>query len=236
MIVYPAIDIKNGRAVRLLQGRAGDVTDYGLPVEMAEKWQSLGAKWLHMVDLDGAFEGGAVNKEQVSLIVKTLSIPIELGGGIRTLNDVKRWMDAGVERVIIGTAAVENPQMVEDAAKLYPGHIAVGIDAKDGIVMTRGWVKSGRISAVDLALRIKDQGVDTVIYTDISRDGMMGGANVEQTGNLIKATGLNIIGSGGVNSTKDIRKLKNAGCAGVITGKALYTGAFTLKEALEAAE
>ena len=163
MIVYPAIDIKNGRAVRLLQGRAGDVTDYGLPVEMAEKWQSMGAKWLHMVDLDGAFEGGAVNKEQVSLIVKTLSIPIELGGGIRTLNDVKRWMDAGVERVIIGTAAVENPQMVEDAAKLYPGHIAVGIDAKDGIVMTRGWVKSGGISAVDLALRIKDQGVDTVI-------------------------------------------------------------------------
>ena len=234
MILYPAIDLLDGRAVRLRQGRREDVTDFGDPVELARRWRAKGAQWLHLVDLEAAFEGKTRQLPLLERIVEAFGGPVELGGGLRTMKDIALRMEAGISRCIIGTAAAEHPDLVQEACREWPGRIAVGIDARDGIVTTRGWVASAGITARSLALRMKDLGVTTVIYTDVSRDGMMQGPNVEATAALVRATGLEVIGSGGVSATADLIRLRDAGCAGAILGKALYEGAIALPEALTA--
>lgn len=232
MLLYPAIDMMNGKAVRLRQGKRDDVTVYGDPVEVALRWKALGAQWLHLVDLDAAFDGASTSLPLIAQVVKAFGGKVELGGGIRTLEDAQKRIDAGVTRVIIGTAAAENPDMVAQACAKWPGQIAVGIDAKNGIVATRGWVESAGMTATALALQMKQCGVKDIIYTDVSRDGMMQGPNVQATAALVEATGMDIIGSGGVSRLSDLTALKQAGCAGAILGKALYEGAFTLPEAI----
>lgn len=232
MQIYPAIDIKDGRAVRLRQGLAADVTDYGTPAEAAMDWKTQGATYLHVVDLDGAFEGKGRNLPLVAEIVRETGLPVELGGGIRTMEDIEARLSLGVARVILGTVALTDPDLVRRACARYPGRIACGIDAKDGRVAVRGWVEASDVDPVDLALRMKDVGVLDVIYTDIRRDGMQTGPNVEATAELVRRTGLRVIGSGGVGKIQDLYDLRDAGCAGAIVGKALYNGNFTLAQAL----
>ena len=232
MILYPAIDMLDGQAVRLRQGKRDDVTIFGNPVELAKKWRDTGAEWLHLVDLTAAFEGKTAHLPLIREVVSAFDGRVELGGGLRTMEDIALRVEAGVSRCIIGTAAAENPALVAEACKAFPGKIAVGIDAKNGLVATRGWVETSTLTAVDLALRMKNMGVDTIIYTDVSRDGMMQGPNVAATRKLIEQTDMNIIGSGGVSCLKDLGNLKAAGCAGAILGRAMYEGAFTLEEAL----
>ena len=232
MLLYPAIDMMNGQAVRLRQGRRDEVTVYGDPVDIALRWKSLGAQWLHLVDLDAAFEGASTSLPLIARVAAVFQGKVELGGGVRTLDDAARRIDAGITRVIIGTAAAENPGMVEKACAKWPEQIAVGIDAKNCIVATRGWVESAGMTATELALRMKQCGVRDIIYTDVSRDGMMQGPNVPATAALVQATGMDIIGSGGVSKLCDLTALQQAGCAGAILGKALYEGAFTLPEAI----
>lgn len=233
MILYPAIDLLNGQAVRLRQGKREDVTVYGDPVELAAKWRSLGGEWLHLVDLGAAFDGATRDLPLIRRIVDAFDGQVELGGGLRTMADIDARMDVGVKRCIIGTAAYEQPELVEAACKKYPGQIAAGIDAKNGLVALRGWVETASVTAVELALKMRELGVDTVIYTDVSRDGMMQGPNIPATKVLVEATGMRITGSGGVSKLDDLRGLKAAGCAGAILGKALYEQAFTLPEALK---
>lgn len=234
MILYPAIDMMGGKAVRLRQGKRDDVTVYGDPVEIAASYRAQGGQWLHLVDLDAAFDGTTKALPVIREVVRNFGGPVELGGGIRSMADIELRLEAGVTRCILGTAAAENPALVEEACRCFPGQIAVGIDAKNGIVALRGWVEAGTLTATDLALRMRDAGVRDVIYTDISKDGMMQGPNVEATAALVQATGMDIIGSGGVSRLTDIADLKRAGCAGAILGKALYEKAFTLKEAFAA--
>ena len=234
MILYPAIDLLDGQAVRLRQGRRDDVTVYGDPVALARKWRALSGQWLHLVDLGAAFDGQTKHLPLLKEIVSAFDGPVELGGGLRSMQDIEARIKAGVSRCIIGTAAVEKPDLVRDACRAFPGQIAVGIDAKNGLVATRGWVSTSALTAAELALRMLDMGVSAVIYTDVSRDGMMQGPNVEATRALAEATGMQIIGSGGVSSIRDLKALQSAGCAGAILGKALYEGAFTLPEALNA--
>ncbi|MBQ8655355.1 MAG: 1-(5-phosphoribosyl)-5-[Clostridia bacterium] len=234
MILYPAIDLLDGQAVRLRQGRRDDVTVYGDPVALARKWRTLGGQWLHLVDLGAAFDGQTKHLPLLKEIVSAFDGSVELGGGLRSMQDIEARIKAGVSRCIIGTAAVEKPDLVRDACRTFPGQIAVGIDAKNGLVATRGWVSTSALTAAELALRMLDMGVSAVIYTDVSRDGMMQGPNVEATRALAEATGMQIIGSGGVSSIRDLKALQSAGCAGAILGKALYEGAFTLPEALNA--
>ncbi|MBE5795896.1 MAG: 1-(5-phosphoribosyl)-5-[(5-phosphoribosylamino)methylideneamino]imidazole-4-carboxamide isomerase [Clostridiales bacterium] len=232
MILYPAIDMLDGKAVRLRQGKRDDVTVYGDPVEMSAKWRAKGAQWLHLVDLTAAFEGKTAHLPLIREVVAAFDGQVELGGGLRTMQDIELRVNAGVKRCIIGTAAAENPELVREACREFPGCIAVGIDAKNGLVATRGWVETSALTAVELALRMRDMGVRDVIYTDISRDGMMQGPNVEATRRLIEQTGMDIIGSGGVSCLNDLGNLMAAGCAGAILGRAMYEGAFTLEEAL----
>ena len=232
MQIYPAIHIKDGRAVRLRQGLAADVTDYGTPAEAAMDWKTQGATYLHVVDLDGAFEGKGRNLPLVAEIVRETGLPVELGGGIRTMEDIEARLTLGVARVILGTVALTDPDLVRRACARYPGRIVCGIDAKDGRVAVRGWVEASDVDPVDLALRMKDAGVLDVIYTDIRRDGMQTGPNVEATAELVRRTGLRVIGSGGVGKIQDLYDLRDAGCAGAIVGKALYNGNFTLAQAL----
>lgn len=234
MILYPAIDLLDGKAVRLRQGKREDVTVYGDPVELARKWRSKGAEWLHLVDLGAAFDGQTQHLPLLRDIVAAFGGPVELGGGLRTMEDIRLRMEAGVQRCIIGTAAAENPELVREACAAYPGRIAVGIDAKNGKVALRGWVSTVDMTAAELALQMKILGVTTIIYTDISRDGMMQGPNVAATRKLVEETGMEIIGSGGVSCLRDLADFRAAGCAGAILGKALYENAFTLEEALEA--
>ena len=234
MILYPAIDMLGGKAVRLRQGKRDDVTVFGDPVEMALKWRGKGAQWLHLVDLDAAFDGATTALPVIRDVVRAFDGPVELGGGIRTMKDIELRVEAGVSRCILGTAAAENPALVEEACRLFPGKIAVGIDAKNGFVALRGWVESSALTATELSLRMRDAGVSTVIYTDVSRDGMMQGPNVAQTEALVRATGMEIIGSGGVSALTDVLAFRDAGCAGAILGRALYENAFTLEEALAA--
>lgn len=231
MRIYPAIDIKNGRAVRLYKGMAGEVTDYGVPAEAAKNWVTQGATYLHVVDLDGAFQGQGANMRAVNQILR-LGVPVQLGGGIRSMADIEHRLGAGVARVILGTVALENPELVKEACATFPGRIVCGIDAKDGMVAVRGWVDASAVTPIMLAKRMRDVGVTTIVYTDISRDGTLEGPNVEATAALVRETGMEIIGSGGVGALKDVEAFKNAGCEGAIIGKALYAGAFTLKEAL----
>ena len=234
MILYPAIDLLEGRAVRLRQGKRDDVTDFGSPVDLARKWRSLGGEWLHLVDLGAAFDGATKDLPLITEIVRAFDGPVELGGGLRTMADIDARMAAGVTRCIIGTAAFEHPELVAAACEKYPGRIAVGIDAKNGYVALRGWVDTAPVTAAELALQMKKLGVTTVIYTDVSRDGMMQGPNVPATRALAEATGMDITGSGGVSCLRDVLNLRDAGCAGAILGRALYEGAFTLPEALAA--
>lgn len=231
MIMYPAIDMLDGQAVRLRQGRREEAVVYGDPRELAARRKAEGAGWLHLVDLGAAF-GEAPALALIRDCAVAFGGPVELGGGLRDMKTLAAALDAGVTRCIIGTAAVERPELVAEACREWPGRIAVGIDAKNGEVMLRGWVRGSAVKAAELALRMRDLGVETVIYTDISRDGMLSGPNVPATAELVRATGMQVVGSGGVSSLEDLRQLRSAGCAGAILGKALYEGAFTLAEAL----
>jgi phosphoribosylformimino-5-aminoimidazole carboxamide ribotide isomerase len=232
-MIYPAIDLLNGRAVRLRQGRREDVTDCGDPVELASLWKSNGAAWLHVVDLEAAFDGQSRQGELIRRMSEAFRGPLQLGGGIRTMADIKiRLEEWGVSRCIIGTAAVTEPHLVKEACVQYPGKIACGIDAKDGLVAVRGWVEVSGITALDLAKDMEKNGAAAVIYTDISRDGMLTGPNVEATKRLAEHVSIPVIASGGIASLMDLKNLKSAGCAGAIVGKALYAGSFTLPEAL----
>ncbi len=234
MILYPAIDLLGGKAVRLRKGKRDDVTVYGDPVEMAKKLRDEGAEWLHLVDLEAAFDGETTALPLIGRIVSAFAGPVELGGGIRTPEAVRVRFDAGVTCCILGTAAYEHPEMVGEACEAWPGRIAVGIDAKNGLVALRGWVETANMSAVDLALKMRSLGVTRVIYTDVSRDGMMQGPNIAATRDLVERTGMAVTGSGGVSCLRDLTDLKDAGCAGAILGKAMYEKAFTLPEALAA--
>lgn len=233
MHIYPAIDISGGRCVRLIQGIRQQETIYGEdPVEIAQKWMNEGAKRLHVVDLDAAFDDNSYNADIIRKIASTVSIPIQMGGGLRSLDRVHRIFDMGIKRAILGTAAIEKPDFVEEAVSLYGDRIAIGIDAKDGKVAIKGWTEKSEFDAIALALKMKEIGVRTVVYTDISRDGMLTGANIEATARLIESTGLDVIASGGISSLDDIVKLKDISASGVIIGKALYNGNLRLNDAL----
>ncbi|MCL2461293.1 MAG: 1-(5-phosphoribosyl)-5-[(5-phosphoribosylamino)methylideneamino]imidazole-4-carboxamide isomerase [Defluviitaleaceae bacterium] len=236
MRIYPAIDIWGGKCVRLApQGKFDETAMYGgEPPELAKKWQGLGASWIHCVDLDGARGGGNQNLRFISAMMAALTIPLQLGGGVRTMEDIDRRIEMGVSRVILGTAAVKDSSLLSRAIRKYgPEKIAVGIDALNGIVKISGWEENGNVNAADFCMEMKEIGVGTVIYTDIAKDGAMSGPNFKETQALIDKTGLEIIASGGVSSLDDLWKLKEIGADGAIIGKALYTGVIDLKEAIE---
>ncbi|GAB6086185.1 1-(5-phosphoribosyl)-5-[(5-phosphoribosylamino)methylideneamino]imidazole-4-carboxamide isomerase [Alkaliphilus crotonatoxidans] len=231
MIIYPAIDIKGGKCVRLTQGlKNQEKVYYDWPQEVARLWQEKGARWLHVVDLDGAFGGRARNYEIVKEMVTSATIPIQIGGGIRSLENIEAWLALGIKRVILGTKALEDPVMLKEALKRFSEEIVVSIDAKNGLVTTEGWVKTSSIKAVDFAMRLEEQGVRRIVYTDISRDGMLSGPNFEALENLKGAVGLEIIASGGISSLKDLTALQRMGIEGAIVGKALYEGRIDLAE------
>lgn len=236
MIIIPAIDLKEGKCVRLEQGEMHRDTVFSdSPAEQALKWQQAGAELLHLVDLDGAFAGEPKNKAAIEAIIKSLNIPAQLGGGIRDIATIEAYLSLGISRVIIGTAAQRNPQLVVEACKRFPGRIVVGIDARNGKVAVQGWAELTDITATDLARRFEDCGVSAIIYTDISRDGMMSGPNIEATKALAEAINIPVIASGGVSSLADIKNLmaiESSGVTGAITGKAIYTGAIDLSEAI----
>ena len=237
MIIFPAIDLRGGKCVRLIQGDFDKETVYSDdPQATALKWQAAGAKFLHVVDLDGARKGSPQNLDAIKKILSAIKIPIEVGGGIRTLNDAEKLLNLGVRRVILGSVAVENISLVEEAVKKFGDKIVVGIDARDGLVAVHGWEKSSAVKVGDLAKKIVAAGVKTIIYTDISKDGMLSGVNPEIFSELQKFSGAEIIASGGVKSIEDIRALKAAKISGVIVGKAIYTGALDLKSAIAVAE
>lgn len=237
MIIFPAIDLRGGKCVRLIQGDFDKETVYSDdPQATALKWQSLGAKFLHVVDLDGARAGSPQNLDAIKKILAAVKIPIEVGGGIRTLDGAEKLLSLGVRRVILGSVAVENISLVEAAVKKFGDKIVVGIDARDGFVAVHGWEKSSAVKVDELAKKIVAAGVKTIIYTDISKDGMLSGVNVKTFTELAESSGAEIIASGGVKSIEDIRALKAAKVAGVIVGKAIYTGALDLKLAIEIAE
>ena len=238
MQLYPAIDLKDGQCVRLKQGEFKEITVYSQkPEEVAALWQSQGATFLHLVDLDGALAGRSVNDKVIKKIADTVSIPIEIGGGIRSEEAIESMLSLGVTRVIIGTKAVENPEFIRDMVKKFgPDRIVAGVDAKDGMVAVEGWEKISGISALELCNRMKEYGVRHIVYTDISRDGMLSGPNVEYTKRLTEETGMDIIASGGMSSMEDLKQLTCAGVCGAIIGKALYEKRIDLKEAIKAFE
>lgn len=238
MQLYPAIDLKDGQCVRLKQGEFKEITVYSQkPEEVAALWQSQGATFLHLVDLDGALAGRSVNDKVIKKIADTVSIPIEIGGGIRSEEAIESMLSLGVTRVIIGTKAVENPEFIRDMVKKFgPDRIVAGVDAKDGMVAVEGWEKISGISALELCNRMKEYGVRHIVYTDISRDGMLSGPNVEYTKRLTEETGMDIIASGGMSSMEDLKQLTRAGVCGAIIGKALYEKRIDLKEAIKAFE
>lgn len=235
MIVIPAIDLKDGKCVRLLQGRKEDVTVYSDdPAAMARHWVSLGAELLHIVDLDGAFSGEQGNIEQIKLIRKAIDIPIEVGGGIRDLERMEMLIGLGMDRVIFGTTAARNPDMIKKACDRHPGKVLVGIDAKDGKVAIKGWVEITELGAIDFAKKMESFGAAGIIYTDIERDGMLAGPNLDAMVNMVDAVKVPVIASGGVSRTTDIKNLMQIkDLWGVITGKALYSGLLDLKEAVQ---
>ena len=234
MQLYPAIDMKNGQCVRLRQGAFKDITIYSdAPEKVAAHWQEKGASFLHLVDLDGALAGYSVNEEVIRRIADTVSIPIEIGGGIRSGEAVERMLGLGVRRVIIGTKAVEHPEFLRDMVRAFGEEaIVAGVDAKDGMVAVEGWEKVSSLTARDLCLTMKEYGVRHIVYTDISRDGMLSGPNVEATRKLTEETGLDIIASGGVSCMEDLKCLHEAGIRGAIIGKALYENRIDLAEAV----
>jgi phosphoribosylformimino-5-aminoimidazole carboxamide ribotide isomerase len=238
MILYPAIDLKEGQAVRLLRGEMGSAQVFNAdPAAQARAFVAAGCRWLHLVDLDGAFAGTAMNGAAVEAILAACPVPVQLGGGIREMGAAEGWLRRGVARVILGTVAVENPALVREAARAFPGQVAVGIDAREGRVATRGWAETTAIGATDLARRFEDAGVAAIIHTDIARDGAMQGPNVAATAALARAVAVPVIASGGVASLADLIALRDTGViAGAISGRALYDGAIDLAEALSALE
>ena len=241
MTIIPAIDLRQGRCVRLLQGRKEDETVYSEnPGEVARQWQEQGADYLHVVDLDGAFEGASRNLAAITRILETVTIPAELGGGVRSLDDVSRLLSMGLDRVILGTVAVREPDVVRSAVERFgPDRVVVGIDAREGRVAVKGWVETTEVQAVDLALQMKVFGIRRVVYTDILVDSMLVGPNIEATRVLAVETGLKVIASGGISSIDDLKRvaeLEPVGVDAVIVGKALYEGRVDLREAIEALE
>ncbi len=235
MILYPAIDLKDGACVRLLRGEMSAATVFNDdPAAQARAFQDAGCSWLHLVDLNGAFAGAPVNGAAVEAILGTVAIPAQLGGGIRDMATIERWLARGIARVILGTIAVENPDLVRQAARAFPGRIAVGIDARGGRVATRGWAEETDVNATDLARSYQDAGVAAIIYTDINRDGAMHGPNVEATAALAHAISIPVIASGGVSSLDDLIALRDCGTNldGVISGRAIYDGALDLRSAV----
>ena len=237
MILYPAIDLKDGKAVRLLRGDMEESTVFNTdPAAQAMDFVNAGCDWLHLVDLNGAFEGEPVNATPVEAILAQSKTPAQLGGGIRDMATIERWLDKGLARVILGTAAVENPALVREASKAFPGQVAVGIDARNGRVATKGWAKETDVMVTDLAKSFEDAGVAAIIYTDINRDGAMQGPNIAATAALAHAVSIPVIASGGVSSLADLIALRDCGADlnGAISGRALYDGAIDLAQALEA--
>jgi len=235
MIIIPAIDLKDGKCVRLLQGKKEEVTVYSDdPAATAKHWASLGAELLHVVDLDGAFTGEQKNFEKIKAIREAIDIPIEVGGGIRDVERIEKLISLGVDRVIIGTSAAKNPEMVKKACIRFPGKVLVGIDAKDGKVAIKGWEEITEFGAIKFAKEMQDAGTAGIIYTDISRDGMLSGPNIDAMENMVNSVDIPVIASGGVSKIDDIKNLKKINNLwGVITGKALYAGTLDLKEAIK---
>lgn len=235
--IYPAIDLKDGQCVRLYKGDMDAVTVYGdNPAAQAKSFTDAGAEFLHLVDLNGAVDGHPVNKEAVTSILSAITVPLQLGGGIRDLATMENWLEAGVSRLILGTLAVKNPALVKEAGKLFDGKIAVGIDARGDRVAVEGWVEASDMAVIDLAKSFEDAGMAAVIYTDIDRDGTLEGAAVDATHKLAEAISIPVIASGGVRDIEDIKALKSTGSvSGVISGKALYTGKLALTDALAVA-
>jgi len=239
LTLYPAIDLKAGQCVRLRRGEMDKATVYDAdPAARARRWQAVGFRWLHVVDLDGAFAGRSVNGAAVAAILAAVSIPVQLGGGIRNMAGIEAWLSAGVRRVVLGSAAVRTPALVRDACRSFPGRVAVGIDARDGKVAIEGWAETSDTAAVDLARRFEDAGAAAVIYTDIGRDGTMTGLNLEQTVALASRTTTPVIASGGVAGLSDLtvlrREAEGTGIEGVIVGRALYDGRIDPMAALSA--
>ncbi|MGV2939859.1 1-(5-phosphoribosyl)-5-[(5-phosphoribosylamino)methylideneamino]imidazole-4-carboxamide isomerase [Mesobacillus sp. LC4] len=238
--IYPAIDMRGGKCVRLLQGDYDKETVYGdSPFEMAKKFADEGAKWIHMVDLDGARDGKRVNDQFVIQAVKELGVNVQIGGGIRSEDDINHYLENGVSRVIIGSIAVSNPEFAEEMVRKYGAKIAIGLDAKNGFVATHGWLNTSEVSAVELGKRFADAGAETFIFTDIATDGTLAGPNLEATRQLALETGKSVIASGGVSSLDDLgalRQLREDGVSGAIVGKAIYEGRFSVKSALELGE
>ena len=240
MIIFPAIDIRGGKCVRLFKGDFQQETVFSdSPANMARKWQAQGAEYLHLVDLDGALAGSSQNLNAIEEILQAVDIPTELGGGIRSMEQIDQLLAMGITRVILGSVAVKNPDLVREACAKYGERIVVGIDAKDGIVAVEGWGKSGNIGVIELAQKMKEAGVKTIIYTDISRDGTLSGVNVEATVKLAQESGVKIVASGGVKSLEDIKALKKqeaVGIEGVIAGKSIYMGTLDLAAAIKIAK
>jgi len=235
MILYPAIDLKDGNCVRLIKGDMTKSTVFSeSPASQARAFQDAGCEWLHLVDLNGAFAGEPVNGAAVEAILAATDVPAQLGGGIRDMATIERWVERGIARVILGTVAVENPDLVREAAKTFPGKVAVGIDARNGRVATKGWAEETDVMVTDLARSFEDAGVAAIIYTDINRDGAMQGPNVAATAALANAVDIPVIASGGVSSMADLEALRGCGAPlnGAISGRALYDGAIDLGEAL----
>lgn len=234
MILYPAIDLKDGQCVRLVRGEMAAATVFNDdPAGQARAFEDAGCRWIHLVDLNGAFAGAPVNGAAVEAILQAISVPAQLGGGIRDMATIEAWLAKGLARVILGTVAVRDPQLVKDAARAFPGQVAVGIDARGGMVAVEGWAETTDITALDLAAKFEDAGVAAIIYTDIDRDGAMGGPNVEGTAALARAVSIPVIASGGVSSMEDLQALKDCGAPldGVISGRALYDGRIDPAEA-----
>ncbi|RWR28977.1 1-(5-phosphoribosyl)-5-[(5-phosphoribosylamino)methylideneamino]imidazole-4-carboxamide isomerase [Sinirhodobacter populi] len=236
MILYPAIDLKDGHCVRLLHGDMDKATVFGDdPAEQAAAFEAAGCAWVHLVDLNGAFAGAPVNGAAVEAILARIKVPAQLGGGIRDMATIERWLSKGLARVILGTVAVENPDLVREAARAFPGQVAVGIDARNGRVATRGWAEETDVMVTDLARSFEDAGVAAIIYTDILRDGAMTGPNIAATEALARAVSIPVIASGGVSSLADLTRLRDTGViAGAISGRAIYDGALDLTAALAA--
>ena len=236
MILFPAIDIKDGVCVRLLRGDLAEVTVYNEdPAAQGALFEGQGFQWLHIVDLNGAVEGRSVNEGAVAKVLSKVGIPVQLGGGIRTMQDIERWLQRGVARVVLGTVAVRDPVLVKDACARFPGKVAVSVDSRGGYVAVEGWVETSTVKALDLALRMEDAGVAAIIFTDINRDGAMGGVNLQATVDLAFALETPVIASGGVSSLRDLEEIKAqkaSGIAGVICGRAIYDGRIDPKTAL----
>jgi phosphoribosylformimino-5-aminoimidazole carboxamide ribotide isomerase len=237
MIIIPAVDIKNGKCVRLSQGRMdAEIIFSDNPSSMAKRWEEEGAEMIHVIDLDGAVEKSPQNINSIRKILERVNVPVQLGGGIRSEKTIAMYLNLGIKRVILGTEAIQNPKLVRDACKVFPGRIVVGIDSRKGLVAIEGWTKTTQVTSVDLAKQFEDCGVAAINFTDIHRDGMQTGSNIEETRRLAEAVSIPVIASGGVSTIDDIKNLMSLekfGVVGVITGKALYSGTLCLKDAIE---